>query len=98
MPEILHVVAHIEAVSGHEATVREVLSGYCEPTRAEAGCIRYDLFEDLENPGKFTFIEEWESEAHLLAHSQSDHLNKGRALLEGKTVRPHWVQKLRQIR
>lgn len=98
MSNILHVVAHIEAVAGHEALVREVLSGYCEPTRAEAGCLRYDLFEDLEHPGKFTFVEEWESEAHLQAHSQSDHLNAGRLLLDGKTVRPHWVQRLNQIR
>lgn len=98
MPKILHVVAHIEAAEGHEELVRQTLEGYCEPTRAEAGCLRYDLFQDLSNPRMFTFVEEWESAEHLAAHSQSAHLNAGRAILDGKLAKPNWVQKLEQIR
>ena len=98
MQEILHVVAHIEAVEGQEDFVKSVLSGYCEPTRAEAGCLRYDLFQDKSNPRKFTFIEEWESEEHLQAHSQSEHLKAGRLQLDGKLIQPNWVQRLTQIK
>jgi quinol monooxygenase YgiN len=98
MTTILHVVAHIEAAEGFEAEVRSVLEGYCEPTRAEAGCLRYDLFHDNQHPRKFTFIEEWESEAHLAAHAQSAHINAGRAALQGKLAVPNWVQRLTQLR
>jgi quinol monooxygenase YgiN len=98
MKKILHVVAHIEAADGHEALVQQTLEGYCEPTRAEAGCLRYDLFRDLSNPRQFTFIEEWESADHLAAHAQSAHINAGRAILDGKLAKPNWVQKLEQVR
>jgi len=96
MNSIIHVVAHIEALSGHEAEVRSVLEGYLAPTRAEKGCIRYDLFTDDSDPKKFTFIEEWESKADLEAHSQSAHIAAGRISLDGKK-QPNWVQLLTQI-
>lgn len=93
----VHVVAHIEALAGEEGLVREVLTGYCAPTRAEKGCLRYDLFSDKKEPLKFTFIEEWESLGDLQVHSQSEHLKAGRARLEGKLAGPAWVQVLEQV-
>ncbi len=96
MKSIVHVVAHIEALAGHEDKVREVLESYLAPTRLEKGCLRYDLFLDDADPKKFTFIEEWESKADLEAHGQSAHLAAGRIALEGKKA-PHWVQLLTQL-
>lgn len=96
MKSIVHVVAHIEALPGHEQEVRSVLEGYLAPTRKEKGCIRYDLFTDDSDPLKFTFIEEWESKEDLAAHSQSAHINAGRIALEGKK-QPNWVQILTQV-
>jgi quinol monooxygenase YgiN len=95
MKLIVHVVAHIEALPGHEAEVSAVLHGYLMPTRAEKGCLRYDLFEDTSDSKKFTFIEEWETLEDLQAHSQSAHIAAGRVALEGKKA-PNWVQILRQ--
>lgn len=95
---ILHVVAHIEAVAGEEEFVQGVLEGYCAPTRAEAGCLRYDLFRDLESAQKFTFIEEWESAEHLAAHAQSAHINAGREQLKGKLAQANVVQRLEQLK
>lgn len=94
----LDVVAHIYAAPGHEDLVREVLASYVEPTRKEDGCLRYDLFADLSDPTRFTFIEEWTSAEALQAHSQSAHIAAGRAKLEGKLQQPGWVQRLQQIR
>ena len=96
MNTLLHVVAHIEALPGFEAEVLSVLNSYIAPTRAENGCVRYDLFQDLGDPKKFTFIEEWESKADLDAHAQSAHIAAGRVALEGKKA-PNWVQLLTQI-
>lgn len=96
MKPIVHVVAHIEALPGYEEEVRAVLESYLAPTRAEQGCLRYDLFVDDADPKKFTFIEEWETKEDLELHSQSEHLATGRVLLEGKK-QPHWVQILTQI-
>jgi quinol monooxygenase YgiN len=79
----LHVIAHIRARPEHLDTVREVLTGYLEPTRAEAGCFVYDLFQDRSDPAHFTFVEEWADEASLDAHSKSPHITAGRARLAG---------------
>jgi quinol monooxygenase YgiN len=93
----LHVVAHLYAAPGNEAFVREVLEGFVAPTRLENGCLRYDLFADMADPTRFTFIEEWTSAEALDAHSRSAHITAGRARLEGKMLQPGWVQRLNQI-
>jgi len=97
MKSQLDVVAHIQAAAGEEALVREVLESYVAPTRLEEGCLRYDLFIDLDDASKFTFIEEWTSMDALYLHSQSAHIAAGRTRLEGKLAVQGWVQKLAHI-
>ena len=46
----LVVVATITAKEGNEVLVREALERIVPPSRAEAGCIRYDLHIDLDHP------------------------------------------------
>lgn len=57
--------------------------GYVEPTRAEAGCFVYDLFQNHADPAHFTFVEEWADAASLEAHSKSAHITAGRERLKG---------------
>ena len=57
----VEVVAHLQAKPGCEGGLRAVLESFVAPTRLEKGCLRYDLNVDLDDPTKFTFIEEWES-------------------------------------
>jgi quinol monooxygenase YgiN len=97
MSEKIDVVAHIHAAPGNEALVREVLEGFVAPTRLEEGCLRYDLFIDISEPRKFTFIEEWSSTEALKKHSESKHIAEGRARMEGKLDGPSWVQVLTRI-
>ena len=97
MSEKIDVVAHIHAAAGHEDVVREALESFVAPTRLEEGCLRYDLFQDISDPSKFTFIEEWASPAALQKHSQSEHIAAGRARMAGKLAEPSWVQVARQI-
>ncbi len=93
----IDVVAHIHAKPGQEAAVREILEGFVAPTRKEEGCLRYDLFVDLSDAGKFTFIEEWTSTAALETHSQSAHITAGRAKMPDLLREPGWVQVLTRI-
>ena len=80
MNDKLTVIAHIRAKAGHEARVREVLLGLIAPTRAEAGCINYDLHVSQDDPRQFVFYENWASESHLEAHANSPHLRAFRNL------------------
>jgi hypothetical protein len=54
----IDVIAHIHAKPGQEAALQQVLESFVDPTRKEDGCLRYDLFVDLDDPTKFTFIED----------------------------------------
>ena len=70
---VVFVVGDIVANEGSEAKLKEELQKLLEPTRAEDGCIQYDLHEDLTDSGHFIFYEQWETKEHLQAHFQSPH-------------------------
>jgi len=74
MSEQLIVVARVRAKAGQEARLRHELQGLVSPTRAEAGCLRYDLHESKTEPGWFLFYEIWKSEADLDKHFQTPYL------------------------
>lgn len=48
-------------------------------TREELGCRHYNVTPDLEVPGVFHLFEEWESDAALMAHLQSPHMDELKA-------------------
>jgi quinol monooxygenase YgiN len=93
----LHVIANIKAKPEHAAAVLDVLLGYIQPTRAEDGCLVYDLFQNLADPTQFTFVEEWSDQAALEAHSRSPHLTAGRQKLAALTERPNEVRKYSRL-
>jgi len=70
----LHVVAIAETSADKAEELKSVCLGLIEPTRKENGCISYELYQDTVNPGKFTFIENWESKAHLDVHLKTPHM------------------------
>ena len=74
MAKPLTIVAIFEATSGREDDLAAALEALIAPTRAEAGCLNYDLHRDLEQPGRFLFYENWATRAHWDAHMQSPHL------------------------
>ena len=91
------VVAHLHATPGCEDALRAVLEGFVAPTRLETGCLRYDLHVDLDDPTKFTFIEEWESREDLQNHGQSAHNATGRVKFPELLLQPAWIQVLSRI-
>jgi quinol monooxygenase YgiN len=70
----IQVVAVIKAKPGGEGLVREALTGLVPPTRAEAGCVSYDLYESDGEPGTFITIELWRARSDLDGHMQSEHI------------------------
>ena len=70
----LNVVAIVETSAEKAEELKAVCLGLIEPTRKEEGCISYDLYQDITNPGKFTFLENWKSKEHLDVHLKTPHL------------------------
>lgn len=71
---LLTVVAELIAKPGKEDALRQALLACIEPTRAETGCVQYDLHESTDTPGHFVFYENWTSRAALDEHLQTPHL------------------------
>ena len=77
MPENqLTIVAHILAKEENRELVKLELIKLIAPTRAEKGCINYDLHQDNENPNLFLFYENWENRELWLEHMDSAHIAK----------------------
>ncbi|MBJ8348887.1 putative quinol monooxygenase [Antrihabitans sp. YC2-6] len=70
----LNVVAIIEAKPDSVDEVRAALIELVNATRAEEGCVSYDLSESLAAPGTFVAREVWRSQEDLAQHAQSAHV------------------------
>jgi len=86
----LTVVATLKAKPGCEEKLLAMLQDLVPPTRAETGCIDYDLHRSDDEPGTFLFHETWESRPLWDAHMQSPHLtafgNANGAVMESWTL------------
>lgn len=79
----LTIVANIHAKADKIDLVRSELLKLIEITRAEAGCVQYDLHQDKENPAHFLFFENWESRELWQTHMNAPHLAAYMAATEG---------------
>ena len=71
----IRVVAHLTSKPETVNETRKALEGFVDPTRAEEGCIYYELMQNNDDPTYFTFVEEWESNETLDAHLESPHIS-----------------------
>jgi len=70
----LTIVANIHANPDQIDLVKAELEKLVPITRAEKGCIQYDLHRDNENPAHFMFYENWESRELWQTHMNAPHL------------------------
>ncbi|WNJ19352.1 putative quinol monooxygenase [Pontibacter sp. G13] len=79
----LTIVAHIRARKDQIDFVKSELEKLIPITRAEPGCINYDLHQDNEDPAHFVFYENWESRDLWQTHMNNQHLKDYMANTEG---------------
>ncbi|WP_220720389.1 putative quinol monooxygenase [Agarivorans litoreus] len=79
----LTIVANIKAKADKIELVKAELLKLIDITRAEEGCINYDLHQDNENPAHFVFYENWESRELWQTHMGNTHLAEYMAATEG---------------
>jgi len=80
---VLTVVAKVVAKRECIDATRKELLKLVAPTRKEDGCIEYRLHQDNDDPAVFVFYENWQSEACLLSHMNSDHFKAYIAAVDG---------------
>jgi len=85
MPEMskLTIVASFHANPDKIDLVKAELEKLIPITRAEKGCLQYDLHQDNENPAHFMFYENWESRELWQVHMKARHLAEYGKATEG---------------
>lgn len=68
------VVARFRVLPGGESRARAAAQAVVAPTRAEEGCVNYDLHSLLDDPREFMFHENWRSKADLDHHLSTPHV------------------------
>lgn len=69
------IAVGLRAKQGKEEALRRDLIAVVEPSRREAGSLRYDLFVDQGDPGHFFFFEHWASrEDQQRHHNHGPHI------------------------
>jgi len=61
------------AKEGCEDKMKELLSAMVKPSKAEDGCLFYEIVQYEKNPRKFMAVETWRDEAALDGHKGSAH-------------------------
>lgn len=92
----VRVVAQVFAKPENVSALRALLTSMLLPTRAEKGCVVYDLHEVVGDPQQFVFFEIWEDAAALDAHLRTAHfknLERAQSLMSA----PMKITKLREI-
>jgi quinol monooxygenase YgiN len=61
------------AKEGCEEDLKVLLEMMVVPSKAEPGCLNYNIYQYKNNPRKFMAVETWESEEALEGHKNSPH-------------------------
>ncbi|MFV3306409.1 putative quinol monooxygenase [Pseudomonas sp. NY15181] len=69
----LTLIAIIRAKPGRADSLEQHLHNMLAPSRAEAGCLQYDLHRDIKDADLIYMIEQWRDEEALAEHEASPH-------------------------
>jgi quinol monooxygenase YgiN len=73
------VLARFKAKKGKEEELKQAIMACVAPTRAEAGCINYDLHQLADDKGDLILYENWVSKKILEEHLEMPYLVKLKA-------------------
>lgn len=71
---MIYVIATLTLKPGCQTELIDAAMPCIAATRAEVGCIAYDLHTSATDPRTLVFVERWESADRLGPHSKSDHM------------------------
>jgi quinol monooxygenase YgiN len=89
----LQVVARVITRPDTVDAVKRILVGMLEPSRAEDGCLVYELLQCQDDPTDFTFVEECTDAAALERPAASPHIAGAQADQRALVAAPTVVRK-----
>jgi quinol monooxygenase YgiN len=73
MPKELDIIARFHARPGRESEVEAAIRAVSAPTRAEPGCIGYQVVRGTRDPSLFFIHSRWTDEAAFEHHATLPH-------------------------
>lgn len=92
----LTITGNVKVKAEHVDFVKEELLKLIPITRAEEGCIQYDLHQDNEDTTYFMFYENWKSRELWQRHMNNDHLKAYMEATDGM-IEKFWLHELTHI-
>ena len=77
--------------------VRDILVALIPLSRAESGCLKYELFQNTAEPTDFTFMETFASEAALTSHAAAPYVANLPSQLSALIAKPSDVRIYRPV-
>jgi len=75
---MIYVVATLTVLPDHREPFLAGARACIAATRAEEGCLAYDLHASVTAPDRYVYVERWASRDHLVAHSKTEHFRTWR--------------------
>src|SRR3990172_11140649 len=91
------VVARIKAKPDRVERVHQELLKLLAPTRAEDGCLNFDMHQGAADPAHFLFHENWTSEDALKRHFETPHIKQWLAVAPELLAEPLEVTLWRRV-
>ncbi len=93
----IFIFASVTPKAGKEEALEALLRGMTAPSRAEAGCVFYNLDRPTEGDLSFHFFECWRDAAAVDAHREAPHYKDYRARLGDLIAGPIGVRLLQGV-
>ena len=74
MSDAVVIIATVKVKPGYEERVRLAVSKAIDASRAEPGCLSFDVLQDVEQPHYIIFNERWADRQSWLNHMKSPHV------------------------
>jgi quinol monooxygenase YgiN len=93
----LYIFARLEPLPGNELQVRDELLRVLEPTRAEPGCLRINMYESTRDAVVYFIHSQWTGEPAFDAHVNLPHTQHFAGAVEPLLVQPLKAVRTNQI-
>lgn len=81
------IVAVLTAKPGNEPALEALLRGMVAPSREEPGNLRWDIWQDAAQPGRFVLDELYKDESAVAAHRATPHFQHYLAVVDSLAER-----------
>ena len=87
--QAVHVVAHVDiAGNAAQAEAPAMLRKLAETSRAEPGCLRFDVLQHMMRANHYTIIEVWQDQKSIDAHRAAAHTREFREVIQPMSGSP----------